>query len=118
MGDLNPAFHALLKRRPLAKRYPHERGRGGGIQHGLIQTQGSYRACPEPVHSEGSDQSKQLLEKARKGQRHETRNVHDGGALVLRREGERENAYSIFSGALVRSKQACWPRSDGENGKE
>jgi hypothetical protein len=32
--------------------------------------------------------------------------VHDG--TLLRREGERENAYSIFSGALVRTKQAWW----------
>jgi len=40
---------------PLAERHPRERGRGGGIRYSPIRTQGSYRACPKPVHSEGSD---------------------------------------------------------------
>ena len=40
---------------PSAERHPRGRGRGGGIRYSPIRTQGSYRACPKPVHSEGSD---------------------------------------------------------------
>jgi len=101
---------------PLAERHPRERGRGGGIRCSPIRTQGSYRACPKPVHSKG------VIEANNRWRKHEKARGMRPGMCMMEHYSDAQASVKMLirgfsahqAGVVDRDESEKKERSDGE----